>query len=90
MHYVEKGDKSKPLMVFVHGFPEFWYSWRYQIKEFSKDYWTITIDQRGYGDSEKPANISAYNVDNMVEDIRQLVKAMGKQTKLNFFQFNAW
>lgn len=67
-------------MVFVHGFPEFWYSWRYQIKEFSKDYWTITIDQRGYGDSEKPTNLSDYHVDNMVEDIRQLVKALGKQT----------
>lgn len=39
IHYVEKGDRSKPLMLFVHGFPEFWYSWRYQVKEFSKDYW---------------------------------------------------
>ena len=38
IHYVEKGDPSKPLMLFVHGFPEFWYSWRYQITEFSKDY----------------------------------------------------
>jgi epoxide hydrolase 4 len=39
LHYVEKGDKSKELMLLVHGFPEFWYSWRHQIKEFSKDYW---------------------------------------------------
>lgn len=39
LHYVEAGDKSKPLMVFVHGFPEFWYCWRHQITEFSKDYW---------------------------------------------------
>lgn len=38
-HYVEKGDRSKPLMLMVHGFPEFWYSWRHQMKEFSKDYW---------------------------------------------------
>lgn len=69
-------------MVFVHGFPEFWYSWRYQIKEFSKDYWTITIDQRGYGESEKPTKVSDYHADNMVEDIRQLVKALGKQTNV--------
>lgn len=39
MHYVEKGDHSKPLMVFVHGFPEFWFSWRFQLEHFSKDYW---------------------------------------------------
>ncbi|KAJ9575262.1 hypothetical protein L9F63_025784 [Diploptera punctata] len=54
IHYVEKGDRSKPLMLFIHGFPEFWYSWRHQIKEFSKDYWTVAVDMRGYGDSEKP------------------------------------
>jgi len=39
IHYVEKGDRSKPLMLFIHGFPEFWYSWRHQLKEFSKDFW---------------------------------------------------
>ena len=39
MHYVEKGDHSKPLMIFVHGFPEFWFSWRYQVEYFAKDYW---------------------------------------------------
>ena len=39
MHYVEKGDHSKPLMIFLHGFPEFWFSWRYQIEYFAKDYW---------------------------------------------------
>jgi pimeloyl-ACP methyl ester carboxylesterase len=75
---VEKGDPSKPLIVFVHGFPEFWYSWRYQIKEFSKDYWTITIDQRGYGESEKPSSISAYHINNMADDIRALVKKLGE------------
>lgn len=39
LHYVEAGDSSKPLMLFVHGFPEFWYCWRHQITEFSKDFW---------------------------------------------------
>lgn len=41
LHYVEAGDHSKPLMVLVHGFPEFWFSWRHQIVEFSKDYWFV-------------------------------------------------
>jgi pimeloyl-ACP methyl ester carboxylesterase len=71
-HYVEKGDHSKPLMLFVHGFPEFWYSWRYQLKEFSKDYWCVAIDNRGYGDSEKPKGISPYNIDALADDIKAI------------------
>lgn len=43
LHYVESGDKSKPLMLFLHGVPEFWYSWRYQITVFSKNYWFVGI-----------------------------------------------
>jgi hypothetical protein len=39
MHYVEKGDRNKPLMIFVHGFPDFWFLWRHQMAHFSKDYW---------------------------------------------------
>lgn len=39
LHYIERGDRKKPLILFVHGFPEFWYSWRHQLTEFSKDYW---------------------------------------------------
>lgn len=39
LHYVEAGDRKKPLMLFVHGFPEFWFCWRHQITEFSKDFW---------------------------------------------------
>ncbi|XP_059486281.1 epoxide hydrolase 4-like [Neocloeon triangulifer] len=79
LHYVEKGDKSKELMLFVHGFPEFWYSWRNQIKEFSKDYWVVAIDLRGYGDSEKPRGTAAYSLNTLVDDLRQLVLALGKK-----------
>ncbi|XP_069680624.1 epoxide hydrolase 1-like [Periplaneta americana] len=79
IHYVEKGDRSKPLMLFLHGFPEFWYSWRYQMKEFSKDYWTVAIDQRGYGDSEKPSGVKNYDIDLLVEDVKQTVEALGRQ-----------
>ncbi|KAJ1521111.1 hypothetical protein ONE63_002813 [Megalurothrips usitatus] len=79
-HYVEKGDRSKPLMLFVHGFPEFWYSWRHQMKEFSKDYWTVAIDMRGYGDSSKPAKVSDYKVELLVDDIKGIVDELGKKT----------
>lgn len=78
LHYVEKGDPTKPLLLFVHGFPEFWYSWRYQLKEFSKDYFCIAIDQRGYSESDRPSKVSDYHIDKMVGDIRQFVKQIGE------------
>lgn len=65
-------------MLFVHGFPEFWFSWRYQLKEFSKDYYCVAFDQRGYGESDKPTSISEYHVDKMVADIREFVKQLGE------------
>ncbi|GMT02760.1 hypothetical protein PENTCL1PPCAC_24935, partial [Pristionchus entomophagus] len=53
MHY----DTTAPLMVMVHGYLEFWYSWRFQIEHFKDRYRVVAIDQRGYGDSSKPPNI---------------------------------
>jgi len=79
LHYVEKGDKSKPLMLFIHGFREFWYSWRYQIKEFSKDYWCVALDMRGFGDSDKPEGISAYKLDKFTEDIKSVIEGLGRE-----------
>ncbi|KAK7874508.1 hypothetical protein R5R35_001592 [Gryllus longicercus] len=78
LHYVENGDSSKPLMLFVHGFPELWYSWRHQIKEFSSDYWTIALDMRGYGESEKPDGVQNYKMKYLLDDIKELVTALGR------------
>ncbi|CAK1551971.1 unnamed protein product [Leptosia nina] len=79
LHYVESGDPSRPLMIFIHGFPEFWYSWRYQLVEFQKDYWCIAIDMRGYGDSERPEDVSSYKLPTLAEDIRDLVRQLGRE-----------
>ncbi|XP_053599760.1 epoxide hydrolase 1-like [Plodia interpunctella] len=79
LHYVESGDPSKPLMIFLHGFPEFWYSWRHQILEFQKDYWCIAVDMRGYGDSERPETVEAYKIEVLVEDVRDLVRQLGRE-----------
>lgn len=77
LHYVACGDESKPLMLCLHGFPEFWYSWRYQIKEFSKDFRVVAVDQRGYGDSDKPKGYKNYTYDKLADDIKQLIPALG-------------
>ncbi|KAK7108407.1 epoxide hydrolase 4-like [Littorina saxatilis] len=77
LHYVSTGSEGKPLMLLVHGFPEFWYSWRYQLKEFRDSYRVVAIDQRGYGDSDQPSSVSSYDITKLVTDIKNLVSALG-------------
>ncbi|MEL7071796.1 MAG: alpha/beta hydrolase [Cyanobacteria bacterium J06581_3] len=75
LHYVTAGEG--PLMLFLHGFPEFWYSWRHQINEFAKDYKVIAIDMRGYNDSDKPKEKSAYVMSEFVKDVEGVITALG-------------
>jgi len=77
LHYVANGSPESPLMLFVHGFPEFWYVWRHQMREFASDYYVVAIDQRGYGDSDKPCRVSDYHISQMVADIKSLIPALG-------------
>ena len=74
LHYAEAG--TGPLMIFLHGFPEFWYAWTDQLAEFGKDHHAVAPDQRGYNLSEKPASVDAYQVPNLVEDIRALAASL--------------
>ncbi|XP_034250899.1 epoxide hydrolase 4-like [Thrips palmi] len=75
LHYVHTGDSSRPLMLLLHGFPEFWFSWKHQMQAFSQDYWVVALDMRGYGDSDKPSGSSAYRADALVDDVKELLEA---------------
>jgi len=75
LHYVTQGEG--PLMLFLHGFPEFWYSWRHQISEFAKDYTVVAIDMRGYNKSGKPKEKSAYAMTELVKDVEGVITALG-------------
>ncbi|MFN6565946.1 alpha/beta hydrolase [Dendronalium sp. ChiSLP03b] len=75
LHYVTQG--AGPLMVMLHGFPEFWYSWRHQIPEFAKYFQVVALDLRGYNDSDKPKEQSAYVMDEFVKDIKGVIKGLG-------------
>lgn len=75
LHYVTQGEGS--LMLMLHGFPEFWYSWRHQIPEFAKNYKVVALDLRGYNDSDKPKNQSAYVMDEFVRDVEGVIKGLG-------------
>ena len=78
LHYARAG--SGPLVVFLHGFPEFWYEWKHQIAEFSRDHTVVAPDMRGYNLSSKPAEVSAYAMPNLVEDVRALTTELLKST----------
>ena len=75
LHYVTQGKGE--LMLLLHGFPEFWYSWRYQIPEFATDYKVVALDLRGYNDSEKPEGREAYAITELVKDIEGVIKGLG-------------
>lgn len=75
LHYVTQGTGQ--LMLLLHGFPEFWYSWRYQIPEFASDYKVVAIDLRGYNDSDKPEGVSAYRMSELVKDVAGVIQGLG-------------
>jgi pimeloyl-ACP methyl ester carboxylesterase len=75
LHYVTQGDG--PLMLMLHGFPEFWYSWRHQIPVFAQNYKVVALDLRGYNESEKPKVQSAYVMDEFVQDVEGVIRGLG-------------
>lgn len=75
LHYVTQGEG--PLMLMLHGFPEFWYSWRHQIPEFAKDYKVVALDLRGYNDSDKPSEQSAYLMSELIQDVEGVIQGLG-------------
>ncbi len=75
LHYVTQG--TGPLMLFLHGFPEFWYSWRHQIPEFAQDYQVVALDLRGYNDSDKPEAQSAYVMSEFMQDVKGVIQGLG-------------
>lgn len=79
LHYAHTGKDNDNLLLFLHGFPEFWYEWRHQLEAFGAGYHAVAPDGRGYNLSSKPANVDDYQSPNMVEDFRQLARHFGAE-----------
>ena len=75
LHYAAEGQG--PLLMFVHGFPEFWYAWQAQLAEFGRDHFAVAPDMRGYNLSSKPAELDSYAVPLLVEDLVALADHLG-------------
>ena len=74
MHYAESG--SGRLLLFLHGFPEFWFEWQAQLTELGRDFHAVAPDLRGYNLSSKPQDVDAYKTRHLVEDIRALAATL--------------
>ncbi len=73
LHCVTQGEGE--LVILLHGFPEFWYSWRFQIPALARYFKVVVPDLRGYNDSDKPAN--GYDLDTLSADIQGLIDSFG-------------
>ncbi len=78
IHCVESG--SGPLMVLIHGFPDFWYTWRAQIPEFARCFRTVAMDLRGFNRSGKPDNLEEYGITRLCGDVRAVVEHFLSET----------
>lgn len=78
LHVIEAGPAAGKPIIFLHGFPDFWYGWKDQIAYFAdRGYRVIVPDQRGYNLSGKPQGIKAYRCKHLMEDICSLIEVLG-------------
>ena len=78
IHYVSLG--KGPLVVMIHGFPDFWYTWRHQMDALAKKYRVVAVDLRGYNRSDKPKGVEHYAMPKIVSDIVAVIRHV-KQEK---------
>lgn len=80
LHYVTAGAEDAPLVVLVHGFPDFWYSWRHQILPLATaGFRVVAVDLRGYNLSDKPEGVTSYGTAIVAKDIADLIEALGEK-----------
>src|SRR5207302_755498 len=72
IHYVTAG--KGPLLVMLHGFPDYWYTWRDQMPELAKHFQVVAVDLRGYNKSDQPKGVENYALDKLVGDVDAVVK----------------
>ena len=79
IHYAALGDSRNPLVLMIHGFPDFWFTWRNQMEALSKDYYAVAIDQRGYNLSDKPKGPEQYNMSLLVADVVAVIRQLSRE-----------
>jgi pimeloyl-ACP methyl ester carboxylesterase len=81
LHFAEAGDPEAPLLILLHGFPEFWFAWRdYMLPLAAAGFHVVVPDQRGYNQSDKPRGVDSYQLDALADDIADLASTLGHET----------
>ena len=75
IHYVAVGSEDAPLIVMIHGFPDFWYTWRAQMDALRDKYRIAAVDLRGYNLSDQPEGVANYAMPLLVKDIAAVIAA---------------
>jgi len=76
IHYVTKGEG--PLVVLIHGFPDFWYTWRHQMPALAEHNQVVAIDMRGYNESSQPEGVENYTLEKLVSDVEAVIRHFQK------------
>lgn len=79
LHYATAGQ-GPGLIVLLHGFPEFWYSWRNQIVDLSDEFTVVAPDLRGYNLSDKPKSITDFEIPKLLDDVTGLINHFGRES----------
>lgn len=77
IHYATLG--KGPLILMIHGFPDYWFTWRHQMDALAADHQVVAIDQRGYNLSDKPKGAENYDLRLLVEDVAAVVRHLGRE-----------
>ncbi len=77
LHVVARGAYDAPPLLFIHGFPEFWYAWNAQLEHFARDYRCYAIDLRGFNLSSQPIDVASYKANLLLDDLRAVIAHIG-------------
>jgi pimeloyl-ACP methyl ester carboxylesterase len=77
IHYASLG--KGPLILMIHGFPDYWFTWRYQMESLAADHQVVAMDQRGYNLSDKPKGVENYDLRLLVEDAAAVIRHLGRE-----------
>ena len=77
IHYAAIGEG--PLVVMIHGFPDYWYSWRHQMEGLKDSFRVVAIDQRGYNLSDQPEDEQNYNMRYLISDVAAVIRHLGRE-----------
>mgnify|MGYP002761564328 CR=1 FL=1 len=90
IHYVAAGPETAPLVLLLHGFPDFWYTWRDHIAPLAAEYRVVAPDLRGYNRSARPRGVSSYRLDRLRTDVYELIQQLGYGTASVVGPLQAW